>query len=139
MIYRGKDLPGVALLPGCTVADNDSTEQMLQACQSVANGITEPGLVITHGTDGQHSGAADPHPFGFALDIRTHGLDALHVLELLRDFLSQTIYFMQIEDAGQPNEHLHVQVQKSLWPTLVDPVLLAEARAKDAAAAKENA
>ena len=137
MIYQGTAIPFVDLLPGCTVADNTWTKSMLLACSALGASLGQT-IVVTHGTDGQHSGHADPHPFGYALDIRTHGLDVDAALDFLHGHIDHSMFFAQAEDRGIANEHLHMQVQKSLWPTLVDPTLLAEARAKDAAV-KDNA
>jgi hypothetical protein len=87
-------------------------------------------IVVTC-ADKEH-GPADPHSLGEAFDIRTHDMsdDAKQALfhELMIELaddpiadapkvlttvnmpnLATTRFYAQIEHAGQPNEHLHVQ------------------------------
>jgi hypothetical protein len=69
-------------------------------------------LILTHGTDGAHSGCTDPHPFGKAIDIRTHNLrDAEATREALK-LIAGAPYTIRLEDPGVPNEHIHAQVRK---------------------------
>jgi len=85
-------------------------------------------LVITSGTDGEHSGLADPHKLGSAYDIRSQsfpGPDSKVV------FIKQVIgllgnappieesggwaggkFWGWLEDADTTNEHFHVQLRK---------------------------
>lgn len=87
-------------------------------------------LVITSGTDGAHSGTDDPHHMGSAFDVRTYDIadkpGLLHTLmgnlcEDSQDSMQAqdggyvTRYFFGwIENAGQENEHLHVQKRRNL-------------------------
>lgn len=87
-------------------------------------------LTITSACDGAHSGPDDPHHRGEAYDVRTQGLAEdvktrmlQTVVELLREpgeppaapalgvprSLATDRFFGFLEDAGTPNEHLHVQ------------------------------
>ena len=123
---------GVLLAPGCTIADNPQTAQFLQTCAEVAFELGHP-ITIVHGTDGQHSGFLDPHPFGFAFDVRTH--DQINP-DLLRTTLLTrlgTDWSDLIEDAGIPNEHLHAQIRKALWQALAPADQIADARSRDEA------
>lgn len=72
-------------------------------------------LVITSGTDGEHSGPDDPHHRGEAYDIRCHDLpDKDKVLERLISYLESfgDRFFAFIEAPGTENEHIHIQVKK---------------------------
>jgi len=72
-------------------------------------------LVITSGTDGTHSGPADPHARGEAFDVRSKTLTAEQreaVLASVMDQLGWSQFFGFLEDSGKPNEHLHFQRRK---------------------------
>jgi hypothetical protein len=73
-------------------------------------------LTITSGTDGEHSGPADPHHTGNAYDVRSHDLtDEMKqaVLAYMMDtVLGWDRFYGFIEAAGTDNEHFHVQVKK---------------------------
>lgn len=72
---------------------------------------------ITCGTDG-HTGI-DPHPFGFAIDLRSHGLAEPHVvLDELREFCGPR-YTVLLEGKDTANEHFHLQLRKDLWRGIV--------------------
>ncbi len=74
---------------------------------------------ITCGTDSH--GPDDPHYHGFALDFRTHDLadgEMEEVRNHLRAHLGDT-YYVLLEDPDGPNCHLHVQVRKGLWRSLI--------------------
>lgn len=84
-------------------------------------------LVITSGTDGQHSGNLDPHHAGCAYDVRSHDIDEMtkslfvqKVLNHLGDVQPSSggwvtdYFFGWIEDAGQPNEHAHFQLRHNM-------------------------
>lgn len=96
-------------------------------------------IVITSGRDGVHSGPSDPHKLGEAFDLRTHG----YTDEEKRDLLTQIMLSLQtedpqdapietagglatkrffgfLEDAGGPNEHLHIQRRNNTVYTLDD-------------------
>jgi hypothetical protein len=69
-------------------------------------------LTITSACDGEHSGPNDPHHRGEAYDIRTHDLpDKELVLARMQELLGGR-FFAWVEDAGQDNEHIHIQVRK---------------------------
>ena len=68
-------------------------------------------LVVTVGMDGSHV-AHSAHYRGEALDFRTHNLAASIGRDTVVHELQRRLgadYFMQIEDVGQPNEHLHIE------------------------------
>ena len=92
-------------------------------------------LVITSGSDGEHSGPDDPHHMGNAFDVRSHDLrleDKQLVLHLAMGFLAELtdqfgvdarvvnasdglatgLFFGYLEDVGSKNEHYHWQVRK---------------------------
>lgn len=76
--------------------------------------------VITCGTEGHLP--KDPHSEGFAIDIRTkHVPDEDHKFDILNGIkgFCGPLYYVELEALGQPNEHIHIQVKKSLWPTLL--------------------
>ncbi len=84
---------------------------MLWALEQVADVISHD-ITITSACDGTHSGPDDPHHRGEAYDIRTHDLpDKDLVLSRLQDLLGGR-FFIWVEDAGQDNEHIHLQVRK---------------------------
>lgn len=86
---------------------------ILGAVQMAAYMSSEP-LEITSACDGVHSGPDDPHHRGEADDIRTHnlGADKKNVLDHIMSFLPPDRFYGFIEDEGQENEHIHVQVKK---------------------------
>lgn len=74
-------------------------------------------LVITSGTDGEHSGPDDPHHHGEAYDVRSHDFPA----ELKQEFVAAVLsilnedgdrFFGFLEAPGTENEHFHFQVKK---------------------------
>lgn len=86
---------------------------LLHAIQSAADAL-HVDLVITSGTDGMHSGYADPHHAGEAYDIRTHGMaDDLKtaVLEHIQETAGPA-FFAFLENRGTDTEHIHAQVAK---------------------------
>jgi hypothetical protein len=89
-------------------------------------------LTITSGTDGAHSGPNDPHHRGEAYDIRTSDLpDPNQALHLIKDFLAipdgqeqGSWFFAWLEDEGESNQHIHVQVRKGVtYPPAPPPVV----------------
>lgn len=83
-------------------------------------------LTITSACDGAHSGPEDPHHFGSAYDVRTHGLpDKQVVLQAIMDELGDTItpgdgglltekFFGWIENEDTPDEHIHIQLRHGI-------------------------
>jgi hypothetical protein len=87
---------------------------ILEAIKS-ASIETGLNLVITSGTDGDHSGPDDPHKTGEAYDVRTKPFtreQKTYVLETIMAWLDSTQFYAVIEDLGGLNEHLHVQRRK---------------------------
>lgn len=71
-------------------------------------------LLITSGTDGEHSGPNDPHHRGEAYDIRSHEFNAEEkdkIVSTLRRILGERFYVF-LESEGTPNEHIHAQILK---------------------------
>lgn len=71
-------------------------------------------LVITSGTDGCHSGEADPHHFGNAYDVRVHDF-APELQQKILQFIQTAAgpsFYAFIEDPGTENLHIHCQVRK---------------------------
>ena len=95
----------------------------LEECSLVA----KLDLVLTSGTDGAHSGEADPHHAGCAYDVRSHGLTAEQkqlVLEYTMSVLGTPLaqdgglataqFFGWLEAAGEANEHFHFQLRRGM-------------------------
>lgn len=71
-------------------------------------------LVITSGSDGEHSGPNDPHHSGNAYDVRSQGLSTeikQQVLDKINAKLGERFYGF-LENKDGPNEHFHFQVEK---------------------------
>lgn len=81
-------------------------------------------LVITSGTDGEHSGPDDPHHKGEAYDVRSHDMDTVAKGIFVQKVLNHlgtaapssggyvTDYFFGwLENAGMDNEHFHFQLR----------------------------
>ena len=88
-------------------------------------------LTVTSALDGTHSGPEDPHPYGNALDVRTHDLSSpQHALETLKVQLGPLFYaFLEDPDDRDGNIHIHAQILKgSVYPPLpVEPNIPTEA------------
>lgn len=72
-------------------------------------------LVITSGTDGEHSGPDDPHHKGEAYDVRSHSFEGEEkdkVLAQIMTLLGWDHFYGFLEDAGTDGEHFHFQVKK---------------------------
>lgn len=93
---------------------------LLTALGTIANRGAE--VVITSGTDGDHSGPLDPHKLGCAYDVRSHTFapdakDAFVQAVLgelgtpMRSFGGWVTekFFGWLENEGQPGEHFHFQ------------------------------
>lgn len=70
-------------------------------------------VTITSGSDGEHSGPQDPHKLGRAYDVRTKDFSdgGQELLNRVKVRLGDELFFAWIEDAGQENEHCHIQVR----------------------------
>ena len=72
-------------------------------------------LVITSGTDGEHSGPSDPHHLGEAYDLRTQSLtpeQKTQVLDYIMGVLGWTSFYGFLESPDTSNEHIHIQRKK---------------------------
>ncbi len=88
--------------------------RILAAIETVSNrlGIT---VTITSGSDGMHSGLADPHHRGEAYDVRSHDMDQKTketFLEGVLTLLGESQFFGFVESPDTENEHFHFQVKK---------------------------
>ncbi len=115
------------LLPDAQLAVVDAcTLRLLDACRLAALPLDIPKVFVTAGSNGVHSGPADPHYVGHALDIRTHNMLSL---DMKKQFLGALVaelgdqFFAFLEDAGTPNEHVHVQLRRFVTyaPTPIAP------------------
>lgn len=73
-------------------------------------------LVITSGTDGMHSGDADPHHSGEAYDVRSHDLDPVlkeKVIARIMGILGWDYFYGFIENQDGADEHFHLQRKKN--------------------------
>lgn len=80
-------------------------------------------LTITSGTDGAHSGPADPHHSGQAYDVRSNDLGPAtqgRVVEVVMAGLGWTRFFGFLEAGGTPNAHFHFQRKKGTTFTVQD-------------------
>ncbi len=78
----------------------------------MAAALFQQDVIITSACDGIHSGPDDPHKWGRAYDIRTHGwVNPDGLLNTVMDNLDKCYFYGFLEDVGTPNEHLHVQVR----------------------------
>lgn len=93
--------------------------RILSAIDQVAAALSID-LVITSGTDGQHSGPLDPHHRGEAYDVRSQGFSAelkQQILDGVMRRLGFDRFYGFIESAGTDNEHFHFQVKKgTIYP-----------------------
>lgn len=72
-------------------------------------------LVITSACDGTHTGPEDPHPLGRAYDVRTHDHpEPKRVVEVTQLYLGTEKFYAFLENAGTPNEHMHVQLRHGI-------------------------
>lgn len=102
-------------------------------------------LIVTSGTDGEHSGPADPHLRGEAYDVRSQtftgdqkALVLATVLDCLAEFtgalggrahvdatpsgMATDLFFGFLETAGQPREHFHFQLRRGMRMPAFVPV-----------------
>lgn len=94
---------------------NQATLKILDALSRLALPDGVDAVYLTAGTNGVHSGPADPHYRGDALDIRTHNFPSrasrFAFATALGAALGQSFYAF-VEDPDAPNEHIHVQVAR---------------------------
>jgi hypothetical protein len=72
-------------------------------------------------TVGDHA-KDDPHSNGFAIDIRLHdyGIDLQNNLFNRVNTTLSGLYYVKLEDVGKMNAHLHIQVYKGIWQSILD-------------------
>ena len=117
----------VKLKPGVQFATIAPAGFAILSALYLASASLGSPLTITSGTDGEHSGPADPHHRGEAYDIRSQDFaevmrptvlsSIMHSLGLQQPGSTSTEIFTEqfygfIEDAGTTNEHIHVQLRK---------------------------
>jgi hypothetical protein len=76
--------------------------------------LPSEGLVITSGTDGQHS-ANSRHYVGEALDVRSKTFASIGARAAFMGSLQQLLgpqFSVLLEDEGTENSHFHIQVRK---------------------------
>jgi hypothetical protein len=64
----------------------------------------------------------DPHTHGFAVDCRTHGISVgvqAQITEQIQGALGNN-YFVQNEFPGRADEHIHCQLRKDLWHSIIE-------------------
>jgi hypothetical protein len=115
-------IPVVRIKDGVTFAKmTPGGIKILAALEYAADQIGHD-ITITSGTDGAHSGPADPHHEGRAFDVRTSDLPdpemaLLHIKSFLAIPASQDwgdFFFAWMEDVGTPNQHFHIQQRRGV-------------------------
>ena len=77
--------------------------------------------IITCGTE-EHA-ERDPHTNGYAVDLRAWHVKTEDEKRQIRDRLKEYLgsdYYVSYEKPGRVGQHFHVQVNKSLWPYLME-------------------
>lgn len=77
--------------------------------------------VITCGSEGH--GDRDPHTNGYAIDLRSWHIKTEEEKIAIRDQMQISLgsdYYVLYEKPDQNGQHFHVQVNKSLWPYLME-------------------
>lgn len=106
----------VLVKPGADIADMAPAGVLILSALKQAARKLQIDLTVTSGRDGEHSGPADPHHAGEALDIRSHDVDPalrLQVLDAVLYALGRDRFFGFLEAAGTSNEHFHIQRRKN--------------------------
>lgn len=119
--------PSVRVKPGVEFTTIAPAGLHILAAIEYAADACNLDLTITSACDGLHSGPDDPHHFGCAYDVRCHDMTPDQKLDVLYEIMSQLAttpfadsqataitterFFGWIEDAGGPNEHLHIQLR----------------------------
>ena len=95
-----------------------ATVRLLDAVVKVAATLDDvDAVVITSGSDGEHSGPSDPHHLGRALDLRSHNFPDAEAKSAFVGALTHELgerFFVFLEDGGTANEHVHVQLRRFL-------------------------
>ncbi len=100
----------IKVKPGVTWVYAPGLFRMLEALKTISAGIGHD-LTITSAADGTHSGPADPHYTGNALDIRTKDLTPAQKTAVLAGLHAELDpdFTMFLEAPNTPNEHIHCQ------------------------------
>ncbi len=88
--------------------------RILSAIDQVALALSVE-LIITSGTDGEHSGPSDPHRRGEAFDVRSQGFSPelkQQILDGVMRRLGFERFYGFLEAKDTSNEHFHFQVKK---------------------------
>lgn len=88
-----------------------------------ASAETGLDLVITSGTDGEHSGPMDPHKLGEAYDVRSKDFvrdQKFYVLKSIMDILGWEDFYGFLENPEMSNEHYHIQRKRNTVFTVED-------------------
>lgn len=89
-------------------------QSVLLLASRILPDLPSEGLVITSGTDGQHS-PNSRHYVGEALDLRSKSFSSVAARATFMGSLQQLLgpqFTVLLEDDGGPNEHIHIQVKK---------------------------
>lgn len=114
------------LKPGVEMGTNlhPAGARLLDAIKQVAR-EADFDVTITSARDGVHSGPKDPHHEGAAFDLRTRTLQQAQkhaLVQRLRDRLYKEPrrFYVFLEDAGGPNEHVHAQKRAGTTYSIYD-------------------
>lgn len=72
-------------------------------------------IIITSGTDDDHSGPTDPHKLGEAYDVRSQNMSHLQKAEFMDELdfqLGRIRFYYFLEADGLNYEHFHIQRRK---------------------------
>ena len=75
--------------------------------------------IITCGTEAH--GKDDPHTHGLAIDLRSKHLSTEKKSAIVQAIKNACgpLYYVVLESAGEANEHIHIQIRKDLWRSLL--------------------
>lgn len=95
---------------------------ILRALRTIAAAYSQD-VVITSGTDGEHSGPTDPHKKGEAYDVRSKNMEGDEKVRFLSDLhrlLGLELFYFVLESPGDVTEHFHIQVRQHRRYTIDD-------------------
>lgn len=107
--------------PGVTFILAPAGMRILEGLKLIST-MMKIDFTITSGSDGAHSGPADPHHTGEAYDIRSHDLSPAkktELVSLLRQVLGPRFYAF-LESPHTENEHIHIQRTRNTTYSLDD-------------------
>lgn len=111
----------IKIKPGVTWVYAPAIFRILEAMKWISATLNID-LTVTSAADGVHSGPADPHHTGNALDIRSHDLNTEQkraVLAGLKAELGPQFYVF-LESPNTTQEHFHAQRVKGSTYTILD-------------------